>query len=187
MLNIISCVCWPSVCLLWRLLNFKPVFSFFSFTFIKRLFGSSLSSAMRAMSSEFLKLLMILPAIFWFHPVLHSAWHFTWCALHMKVKVVHSYLTLCDPGVGSLSLLQGIFSTQELNPGLPHYRWILYQLSQKGSPRILEWVAYPFSSRSFQPSNQTGVSCITGRFFTNWAMREASLCIEVNTNEIVWR
>ena len=28
--------------------------------------------------------------------------------------------------------------------GLPHCRWILYQLSHKGSPRILEWVAYPF-------------------------------------------
>ena len=47
-----------------------------------------------------------------------------------------------------ISLLQGIFSTQGLNPGLPHCRQILYQLSHKGSPRILEWVAYPFSSRS---------------------------------------
>ena len=28
-------------------------------------------------------------------------------------------------------------------PGLPHCRWILYQLSHKGSPRILEWVAIP--------------------------------------------
>ena len=32
-------------------------------------------------------------------------------------------------GVGSLSLLQGIFPTQELNQGLLHCRWILYQLS----------------------------------------------------------
>ena len=40
--------------------------------------------------------------------------------------------------VGSLSLLQGIFPSQGLNPGLPHCRWILYQLSHKGSPRILE-------------------------------------------------
>ena len=45
-------------------------------------------------------------------------------------------------------LLQGIFPTQGLNPGLSHYRQILYQLSHKGSPRILEWVTYPFSSRS---------------------------------------
>jgi len=69
--------------------------------------------------------------------------------------------------VGSLSLLQGIFPTQGLNPGLPHYRHILYQLSHKGSLRILEWVDYPFSMGSSQPRNGTGVSCIAGRFFTN--------------------
>ena len=80
-----------------------------------------------------------------------------------------------NTGVGSHSLLQGIFPTQGLNPGFPHYRQILYQLSHKGSPRILEWVAYPFSSRSSRPGNQTRVSCSTGRFFTNWAKREALL------------
>ena len=36
--------------------------------------------------------------------------------------------------VGSLSLLQEIFLTQGLNPGLLHCRQILYQLSHKGSP-----------------------------------------------------
>ena len=74
--------------------------------------------------------------------------------------------------VGSLPLLQGIFPTQRSNPGLPHCRQILYQLSHKGSPRILEWVAYPFSSGSSRPRNQTRVSCITGGFFINWAMRD---------------
>ena len=53
-----------------------------------------------------------------------------------------------NTGVGSLSFLQGIFPTQASNPGLPHCRRILYQLSHKGSPRILKWVAYPFSSRA---------------------------------------
>ena len=53
-------------------------------------------------------------------------------------------------GVGSLSLLQWIFPTQGLNPGLPHLRQILYQLSHQESPRILEWVASPFSRGSFQ-------------------------------------
>ena len=38
-------------------------------------------------------------------------------------------------GVGSLSLLQGIFLTQELSRGLLHCRRILYQLSHQGSPR----------------------------------------------------
>ena len=36
--------------------------------------------------------------------------------------------------VDSLSLLQGIFPTQELNQGLLHCRQILYQLSYQGSP-----------------------------------------------------
>jgi len=48
-----------------------------------------------------------------------------------------------NTGVGSLSLLQATFPTQGSNPGLPHYRIILYQLSHKGSPRILDWVAIP--------------------------------------------
>ena len=39
-----------------------------------------------------------------------------------------------NPGVGSCSLLQGIFPTQGLNPGLPHCRRSLYQLSHQGSP-----------------------------------------------------
>ena len=83
-----------------------------------------------------------------------------------------------NTGVGSLSLLQGIFPTQGLNPGLLHCRQVLYQLSHRGSPRILEWVAYPFSTESSQPRNQTGVSCIAGRFFTNWAIREAMLSLK---------
>ena len=65
-----------------------------------------------------------------------------------------------NTGVGSLSLLQRIFPTQGLNSGLLHCRRILYQLSHKGSPRILEWVAYPFSSGSSWNRNPTRVSCI---------------------------
>ena len=68
------------------------------------------------------------------------------------VFVAQSCLTLCDPvnygppgssvwnfpgkntGVGCHALLQGIFPTQGLNPGLPHCRRILYQPSHQGSP-----------------------------------------------------
>ena len=39
--------------------------------------------------------------------------------------------------------------------------------------RILEWVAFPFSSGSSQPRDQTQVSHIAGGFFTSWATREA--------------
>ena len=44
-----------------------------------------------------------------------------------------------NTGVGSLSLLQQIFPTQELNRGLLHCRWILYQLSYQGSPSSESW------------------------------------------------
>ena len=85
-----------------------------------------------------------------------------------------------NTGVGSLSLFQGIFptkrSTQGSNPGLPHCRWIIYHLSHQGSPRRLEWVAYPFSRGSSQPRSQTRISCIAGGFFTSWATREAHIC-----------
>ena len=84
-----------------------------------------------------------------------------------------------NTGGDSLSLLQGIFPTVVLNPGLPHCRWILYQLTHKRSPTILEWVAYPFSSGSSQARNRTGVSCIAGGFFTNWAIREAWYLIDL--------
>ena len=70
-----------------------------------------------------------------------------------EMKVAQLCPTLCNPvdcpwnspgqntGVDSLFLLQGIFPTQELNPGLPHCRQILYQISHKGSPRMLVSVA----------------------------------------------
>ena len=62
--------------------------------------------------------------------------------------------------MGSCSLFQGVFPIQGLNPGFPDCRWILYLLSHKASPRILEWVAYPFSRGSSQLRNQTRVSCM---------------------------
>ena len=62
--------------------------------------------------------------------------------------------------MGSLSLLQGIFPTQGLNPDILHCRWILYQLSHKGSPRILEWVAYPFSRSLPNPGIKPGLPAL---------------------------
>ena len=44
-----------------------------------------------------------------------------------------------------------------------------------GSPRILKWIAYPFSKGSFQPRKGTGASCIADRFFIRWATREAPI------------
>ena len=65
----------------------------------------------------------------------------------LKVKVTQLCPTLCDPMDNTV---HGILQA-----------------------RILEWVAISFSRGSSQPRNQTQVSCIAGRFFTNWATREA--------------
>ena len=81
-----------------------------------------------------------------------------------------------NTGVGSHSLLQQISPMQGSNLRLLHCRQILYQLSHKRSSRILEWVAYPSSSRSSRSRNQTciaRVSCIASGFFTTWAIKEA--------------
>ena len=132
--------------------------------------------------------------------------------------VTQSYRTLCDPmdcsppgssihgdspgqktGMGCHALLQGIFPTQGLDPGLPHCRQILYWLGHQESEvtqscqtlcdpvncsppgssihgilqaRVLEWVASSFSRGSSQPTDWTQVSLIAGRRFNLWA-REA--------------
>ena len=65
----------------------------------------------------------------------------------MKVKVVQSCPTLCNP---TDYTVHGILQA-----------------------RILEWVSYPFSRGSSWPRDQTGVSCIVDRFSTSWATREA--------------
>ena len=49
--------------LVFWMLSFKPVFSLSSFTLIKRLFSSSSLSAIRVLSSAYLRLLVFLPAI----------------------------------------------------------------------------------------------------------------------------
>ena len=91
------------------------------------------------------------------------------CLLWKKVKVKVALLcpTLWPHGlyspwyslgqntrVGTLSLLQGIFPTQELNPGLLHCRWILYQLSHKESPNLhlfcFQFAFYILSEINFQ-------------------------------------
>ena len=91
---------------------------------------------------------------------------------------VHGSSSGKNTGVGWHSLLRGIFPIQGLNPGLPHCRWILYDLCHQGSSWILEWVACPFSRRSSWPKNRTVVSCTAGKFFSSWATREALWNVE---------
>ena len=70
------------------------------------------------------------------------------CGGKGKCKLLSRVWSLCDPmaynspwdslgqniGVCSRSPLQGIFPAQGSNSGLPHFRWIIYQLSPQGSP-----------------------------------------------------
>ena len=60
-----------------------------------------------------------------------------------------------NTGVGCHALLQGIFPTQRMNPGFPHCKWILYQLSHQleGSLSLLQWI-FPT-----QESNQGLLHC----------------------------
>ena len=102
--------------------------------------------------------------------VMLPKWYRWLVSFYSEVKVAQSCPTLCGPmdytvhGILQVRTLEWVafpFSrassqprdqTQVSNPGLPHYRQILYQLSHQGSLRILEWVVYPFSSRSLQPT-----------------------------------
>ena len=91
-----------------------------------------------------------------------------------------------NTGMGIPSLVQGILPTQGWNPGLPHGRRILYQLSHKRSLRILEWVAFPFSRASSWPRDRTRVACIAGRFFTNWAIQFTDETLSASQERRIW-
>ena len=90
--SVTVCIVFPFIChammgldaiiLVFWMLSFKPTFSL-SFTFIKRLFSSSLLYAIRVVSSAYLKLLIFLLAN-WIQLVFHPAWHFAWCTLHLS-------------------------------------------------------------------------------------------------------
>ena len=96
------------------------------------------------------------------------------------------YLTPCDPmdystpgssihgdspgkntGVGCHALLQGILPTEELNPGLPHCRQILYQLSHQGTPRILAQKSKLFFNFMQQRNFAFTLCQLNNEFFQN--------------------
>ena len=71
-----------------------------------------------------------------------------------------SFIHVDSPGknteVGCHALLQGIFPTQESNPGLLHCRQIVYHLNYQGSPWILNCIAHPFSRDLLDPGIELG-------------------------------
>jgi len=107
-----------------------------------------------------------------------EAWH---AAVHGSQRVGHNWVTELNwtdsmhtaeiHYIYQLVLLIYCLSLRKNGWHEVLWKQIVYQLSHRGSPRILEWVAYPFSSRSSWPKNWTRVCCIAGGFFTNWTMR----------------
>ena len=91
-----------------------------------------------------------------------ALWHgHQWKSLsHVRLCNPMDYSPWNSPGqntrVGSHFLLQGIFPTQALNPGLLHCRLTLYKLSHKGSPRILQGIAYPSPAHFPNPGITSG-------------------------------
>ena len=65
------------------MLSFKPAFPLSSFTLIRRFFSPSSLSAIRVVSSAYLRLLVFVPEC-WFQLVTHPAQHFSWCTLHIS-------------------------------------------------------------------------------------------------------
>ena len=92
-------------------------------------------------------------------------------------------------GVGSLSLLQGIFPSQGSNPGLPLCRWILYQLNHKGSPKskllsCVRFFAIPWTIQSMEfsrPEYWSGKPLPSPPGLSNPGMKPRSPTLQVDS------
>ena len=114
-----------------------------------------------------------------------------------KWKVAQSCATLCDNTAhgqhrpehwsGELFPSPGDLSNPGIKQRFPTLQVDSLPAKPQGkSKNTLKWVAYPFSSGSSRPRNQTGVSCIAGGFFTNWAIREAQLIQRAIKCSSIW-
>ena len=101
----------------------------------------------------------------------------------VKGKVVQSCPTLCNPmdytihGILQARILEWSafpFSGNLPNPGTesrsPALQVDYLPAELQGKPKNTRVGSLSVSSRSSRSRNRTGVSCIAGRFFTNWAM-----------------
>ena len=148
--------------LVFWMLSFKPTFSLSSFNFIKWLFSSSLS-AIRVVSSAYLRLLVFLPAIL--IPACASSSP-AFCMMYSAAaaKLLQSCLTLCDPTEGS-------------PPGCP-VPGIL-------QARTLEWVFISFSNAWKWKVNVNSLSRVW-LFATPWtAAYQAALSMGFSRLELL--
>ena len=80
-----------------------------------------------------------------------------------------------NTGVGSLSLTPGDLPNPEIKPRSPALQAGSLPAEPQGKPKSTRVGSLTLLQRIFLTRNQMGVSCITGRFFTNWAIRQAKL------------
>ena len=163
--------------------GFKPAFSLSSFTLIKNFFSSSSFSAIRVVSSTYLRLLMFLPPIIPAYKSSSPAFLMMCSAYRLNNRVMTDspvilfsqswtnqlfHLLCCAL---SLSCVQLYATPWTAARQAPLSMGIL-------QTRIVEWVAMPSSRGSSQPRDQTQVSQIAGRFFTVWVTREDRCSIQ---------
>ena len=113
-------------------------------------------------------------------------------------SVSQSYPTLCDPldcsppdssihGIFQARILEWVAMSSSQPRDWTHVSCIAGCLRHQDSPRILEWVAYPFSRGTSWPRNQTGVSCIASRFLPAELPRKPNYTINsVQLLSCVW-
>ena len=117
----------------------------------------------------FLNQPFFLPSLIWLWLSIHL-----WCGSRSVVSDSLQPPGLYSPwnspvhstGVGSLCLLQGIFPTQGLNPGLPHCRRILHQLGHQGNTHL--WSMQYLSVHPLSPLSQLFPSSL-------WSAHQESL------------
>ena len=107
-------------------------------------------------------------------PIICSALHTLWCYLSMEC---HSYFSSSDLTLGG----SGLVAKSCLILAIPRTVAFHAPLSM-GFCRLGEWIAISFSRGSSRPGNWTRVSCIAGRFFTDWAIKKVFLSIQLSSH-----
>ena len=101
-----------------------------------------------------------------------------------KVEAVNDFIFLCSKIAADsdwnheIKKMSATWKESESHSVTFNSLWSKWttQSMEFSRPEYWKWVIFPFSRGSSQPRDQTQVSRIAGRFFTNWAMREAQKC-----------
>ena len=110
-------------------------------------------------------------------------WSASWASIHSRFGKIITMATRVSAGVPTLFswwALVRVRGTLWCPTLCDPMHYTVHGILQ--ARRIPEWVAYPFSRGSSQPRNRTRVSCVTGGFFTSWAIREALMSLRQTLN-----